>query len=199
MKTRLNMIALFLAIAATALAGPITLTFSGVATGTLGTTSFSDQPFTVSSTGDTSAVFLTSGPDYNLPAIGAVINIAGFSTATFTDATTWLDPQGSGDIIFNDVTLNTELLGFTELFEGLETYQFQTSIGPVSGGFAFIPDVFHNFQNIPTSQGLLTIATTSDNVFTALVPTPEPASTWFAAVGLTAVLLIRKLRTIAVT
>ncbi len=182
MKTRLIIIALFLGIATTMLAGPITLTFSGVASGTFGTTSFSDQPFTVSSTGDTAAVFVTPG-DYNLPAIGAVINITGFSSATFTDATSWIDPQGSGDIIFNDATLNTQLLGFTKLFEGLETYQFQTSIGPVSGGFAFIPDVFHNFQNIPTSQGLLTITTTSDNVFTALVPAPEPASTWLALAG----------------
>ena len=185
------MIALFLSIAATALAGPITLTFSGVATGTLGTTSFTAQPFTVSSTGDTSAVFVTSDPDYNLPAIGAVINIAGFSPATFTDATSWLDPQGSGDIIFNDLTLNTELLGFTALFQGLETYQFQTSIGPVSGGFPFIPNIFANFQNIATSQGLLTITTTSDNVFTAVVPTPEPASVWLAVAGLATVLVIR--------
>ncbi len=192
MKTRLNMIALFLAIAATALAGPITLTFSGVATGTFGTTRFTNQPFTVSSTGDTSAAFVTSGPDYNLPAIGAVINIAGFSAATFTDATSWIDPQGSGDIIFNDATLNTEILGFTELFAGLENYQFQTSIGPVSGGFAFIPDVFENFQNIPTSQGLLTIDSTSANVFTAAIP--EPASVWLFAAGLAALLFVRNRR-----
>lgn len=190
MKTRLNMIALFLCIAAHTLAGPITLTFSGVATGTFGTTSFTNQPFTVSSTGDTSAVFVTSGPDYNLPAIGAVINIAGFSAATFTDATSWIDPQGSGDIIFNDVAQNIRLLGFTELFAGLETYQFQTSIGPVSGGFPFIPNIFPNFQLIPTSQGLLTIATTSNNVFTAVVPTPEPSSSWLALATLAALVLI---------
>jgi hypothetical protein len=196
MKTRLIIIALFLGIATTMFAGPITLTFSGVATGTLGTTSFTAQPFTVSSTGDTSAVFITPGPDYNLPAIGAVINIGGFSPATFTDATSWLDPQGSGDMIFNDAALNIELLGFTKLFEGLETYQFQTSIGPISGGFPFIPNIFANFQNIATSQGLLTITTTSDNVFTAVVPTPEPSSTWLTMAGLASVLLLRIKRSI---
>jgi hypothetical protein len=194
MKTRLNSIALFLGIAITACAGPITLTFSGVATGVLGVTSFSDQPFTVSSTGDTASVFVTSGPDYNLPAVNAGISIAGFSPATFTDATSWIDPQQSGDIIFNDATLGTELLGFTELFQGLEAYQFQTSIGPISGGFAFIPNLFENFQNIPTSQGLLTITMTSANVFTAVVPTPEPSSTWPAVAGLAALLLIRNRR-----
>ncbi len=184
MKTRLNIIALFLGIVATSFGGPITLTFSGVATGILGTTSFTDQAFTVSSQGDTSSVFVTSGPDYNLPAIGAVIDIAGFSSATFTDATSWSDPQGAGDIFFNDATLNVGLLAFTKLFEGLATYQFQTSIGPISGGFPFIPNIFANFQNIATSQGLLTITTTSDNVFTAVAAAPEPTSFSFVLSGL---------------
>jgi hypothetical protein len=198
MKTRVTLIALFLGfLAAPMFGGPIALTFSGVATGILGTTSFTDQPFTVTSQGDTSSVLVTSGPIYNLPAIGAVIEVAGFSPATFTDATSWTDPQGAGDILFNDAALNTGLLAFTRLFVGLETYQFQTSIGPITGGFPFIPNIFENFQNIPTSQGLLTITTTSDNGFTAIVPAPEPASSWLALTGLTAVLLRRMRRLIA--
>src|ERR1700734_1766101 len=160
MKTPLSIV-LFLGFTAmAALGNPIELTFSGVATGTLGTTSFTDASFTVTSTGDTSSVFLTPGPTDNLPAIDASIDIAGFSPATFTDATSWVDPEGSGDIIFNDAALDTELLGFTRLFAGLETYQFQNSIGPIGGGFPFIPNIFENFQNIPTSQGLLTITMT---------------------------------------
>jgi hypothetical protein len=195
MKTILSSVSLLLGFTATVVFGnPISLTFSGVATGTLGTTSFTDADFTVTSTGDTSSVFVTPGPIDNLSAIGATIDITGFSPATFTDATSWADPQGSGDIIFNDATLNTEILGFTRLFEGLETYQFQNSIGPISGGFPFIPNIFENFQNIPTSQGLLTITTTSDNVFTAVVATPEPASPWLALAGLSAIFIIGRRR-----
>ena|SRR5580693_7187572 len=184
MKTPLVLL-LFLGFTATVAVGnPISLTFSGIATGTLGTTSFTNEPFTVTSTGNTSSVFVVSGPIDELPAIGATIDIGGFSPASFTDATAWADPEGSGDIEFNDATLNTPVLAFTRLFAGLETYQFQTSIGPVSGGFAFVPDIFENFQNIPTSEGLLTITLTSANVFTAVVPTPEPATPWLAMASL---------------
>ena len=186
MKTPLSL-ALFLGLTAMAAFGdPIALTFSGVATGTLGTTSFTDVSFTVTSAGNTSSVFVTPGPDDNLPAIGATINITGFSPATFTDATSWVDPEGSGDIIFNDATLNTQILGLTHLFAGLETYQFQNSIS-VLGGIPFIPNIFENFQNIPTSQGLLTITMTSNYAFSAVVATPEPASPWLAVMSLGAV------------
>ncbi len=194
MKFTPSSFALFPGFAAAAFGNPITLTLSGVATGTLGSTSFTNAPFTVTSGGNTSAMFVTPGPFDNLPAIGAAIDITGFSPATFTDATSWVDPEGSGDITFEDATLRTESLGFTRLFAGLETYHFQNSIGPITGGFPFIPDVFENFQNIPTSEGLLTITMTSANVFTAVVPTPEPALLWFALAGLSAVIFGRTKR-----
>jgi hypothetical protein len=98
-----------------------------------------------------------------------------------------------GDILFNDTTLNAALLGFTKLFAGLEAYQFQTSIGPVSGGFPFTPNIFETFQNIPTSGGLLTITMTSNNSFTADV-TAEPASAWLALGGLGVVVLLARVR-----
>jgi hypothetical protein len=180
MKPRLSLVVLLLGSSVTAAFGePIELTLSGLATGTLGAISFTNDPFTVITGGDTGSVFL-GPPGEELAAADATINIAGFSVATFTDATSWVDPQGSGDIIFNDVTQNIELLGFTRLFEGLETYEFQTSIGPISGGFPFLPNVFENFLNIPTSEGSLSITMTSDNVFTAVVATPEPAGFWLA-------------------
>lgn len=178
-----------------AFSNPIALTFSGVATGTFGSTSFTDAPFTVTSGGDTSSVFVTTDPADNLPAIGATIDITGFAPAIFTDATLWVDPEGAGDITFGDATLGILILGFTHLFAGLETYQFQNSISVV-GGFPFIPDIFANFQNIPTNEGLLTITTTSDNVFTAVVSTPEPASLWFTLAAGSAVIFGRLRRSI---
>jgi hypothetical protein len=171
----------------------IELTFSGMATGTLGAISFTNEPFSVTSGGNTGSVFVTPGPVDELPAIGAIIDITGFSPASFTDATSWADPEGSGDITFNDATLNTELLGFTHLFAGLETYQFQTSIGPIVGGFPFIPNIFENFQNIPTSQGLLTITMTANNAFTAIVAAPEPASLWLACGAISATVILGRI------
>lgn len=176
-----------------ALGNPIALTFSGLATGTLGSTSFTNASFNVISSGDTASV-LADGSIEELPAIGAAIDIDGFLPASFTDPTAWADPQGSGDIEFMDATLNTPILAFTQLFQGLERYQFQTSIGPITGGFPFIPNVFENFQNIPTSEGLLTITLTANNQFSAVVATPEPASPWLALAGLGAVVLFGHLR-----
>jgi hypothetical protein len=173
---------------------PVELTLSGVATGTFGAIPFINDPFTVTAGGDTGSVFLAPGLGDELPATGATINLAGFSPAAFTDATSWIDPQGSGDIIFNDVTRNAELLGFTHLFAGLETYQFQSSIGPIVGGFPFLPNIFENFLDIPTSEGLLTITMTSDNAFAAVVATPEPASLRFALAVLSAAIVLGQIR-----
>jgi hypothetical protein len=190
-KALLSHLAVLLGFSATVFGNQITLTYSGFATGTLGPTSFTDKPFTVTSGGDTSSVFVTGGSIYELPAVNASIDIAGFSSAVFTDSTSWTDPQGAGDVIFNDATLDAGLLGMTKLFAGLETYQFQTSIGPISGGFPFDPNIFETFQDIPTSDGLLSITMTSENSFTAVV-TPEPASPWLALAGLGAAVLLSK-------
>lgn len=194
MKPLLSNVVLLLGFSAVAFSNPITLTFSGLATGTLGSTSFTDAPFTVTSDGDTGSVFVTSGSIEELPAIGATIDIDGFLPASFTDPSVWADPQGSGDIEFMDATLNTPILAFTQLFQGLETYQFQSSIGPITGGFPFIPNIFDNFENIPTSEGLLSVTLTSENVFSAIVATAEPASPWLALAGLCAVVLFGRLR-----
>lgn len=184
----LSLLLLFGSVTTAALAAPVMFTFSGFATGTFNATAFTNAAFTVTSSGDTSSVFVVSGSVYEVPALSASIDINGFATALFSDSTFWADPQGSGDIEFGDATLNTVLLGFTQLFQGLETYQFQTSIGPISSGIVFSPNIFENFQNIATSQGSLTITSTSSNTFTAVV-VPEPASGWFAAAGLAALLL----------
>ena len=92
------------------------------------------------------------------------------------------------------MTRNAELLGFTRLFAGLETYQFQNSIGPISDGFPFLPNIFENFSNTPTSEGLLTIRMTSDNAFTAVVATPEPASLRVVLAGLSVAIVLGRMR-----
>ena len=177
-----------------ALGSSIMLTYSGNATGILGATAFTNAAFTVTSFADTASVTIMGGPTYEIAATSSTIAIAGLGTAGFSDSTFWSDPQGSGDIIFNDAVTNQALLGFVELFAGLETYQFTTSIGPVSSGFAFVPNLFPTFQNIPTSLGLLTINSTSNELFSASVlATPEPAL-GLSVAGLFAALLLRRLR-----
>ena len=184
--------------ASAALAGPITYTMNATATGTFAGTAFTDAAITVTSIADTSNVFVASGtpPDvnYEVIAFNSSISIAGFATATFTDQTYWYDPNGAGDIIFGDVKTGVGLdgiLGFTRLFVGLESYNLESSFGPVSSPFDFETSVFDDFRNIPTSGGSLSLVA-SDDTFTAVAATPEPGTFLVAALGLFGVLVSKR-------
>jgi hypothetical protein len=66
-------------------ADPITYTVTDTASGSLGSSNFTDQDVTVTFTGDTSNVTQQDGdPSYN-PLGVATIDIAGLGTFTFTD------------------------------------------------------------------------------------------------------------------
>jgi hypothetical protein len=172
-----------------AFANPITYTMTATATGTLGGTPFTGAAIVVTSFADTSNAFVASftGPNANYEniAFSSTISITGFATATFTHQTFWLDPNGAGDIIFGDVDAagGGEILGFTKLFAGLETYNLQSSFGPVSSPFVFETSVFNQFQNIATSGGSLSLVASNDT-FTAVEIIPEPASFPIAGLGL---------------
>src|SRR5580698_2715369 len=130
-------------------AEPITYTFTTTGTGTFAGTSFTNAAITVTSTADTTGVvsYLVGGdPVFDNYPTSTTLNIAGFAPATFTDPTFWEDPNDSGDIIFGVVDGSTglafcsdchALLGFTALFSGLESYDLETSFGPVSSPFDF--------------------------------------------------------------
>ena len=110
-------------------AGQITFTMTADVTGTLGATPFTDALLTVTSVADTSGVFVTGGIFYELIATSSTVSIAGVtgSPATFTGATFWEDPNGSGDILFGDasggsgfgcVAAGCPILGFVNFVSG---------------------------------------------------------------------------------
>jgi hypothetical protein len=173
----------------TLLASPITLTFSGTATGNLAGTEFTNAPYVLTSTGDTDSVIETFAqcmpsnpacPIFTLPVASSQIAIQGLPVAVFTDPTAWTDPNFSGDIIFEDA--GSRILGITVLFEGLENYNLQSSFGPVFSSIDFETQFFHAFQNIPTTQGTLSLVAMNET-FVAVV-TPEPASSTLAILGM---------------
>jgi hypothetical protein len=184
-------------------AGPITYTFTTTGTGTLAGAAFTDAAITITSNADTSdVVSYLSGTEVfdNFPT-STTLNIAGFAPATFTDPTFWEDPNGSGDIIFGIVDTPTgfafctgcqALLGFTALFSGLETYDLESSFGPVSSPVDFETMFFDTFQNISTSEGTLSLVASNDT-FTAVTASPEPASVWLVGLGLAGLLGAHKL------
>jgi hypothetical protein len=182
-----------------AVCSPIVYSFTGSASGTLGTTAFSNASFTVTSAGDTSLVTLAPGSIYQVQVSSSMITIAGLPSATFLGPTYWGDPQGSGDIIFGNspITIGTGLLGITRLMVGLETYNLESSFGPVFSPVDFESSIFMNFQNIATSQGGLTLVA-SNETFTATAaatPTPEPLSLLLLGVGLVLLPVARKVST----
>lgn len=203
--------------------GPITFTMTATVSGTLGTTSFTDALLTVTSIADTSDVTVIGGasPDlvYAVTALDSTVSIAGVtpsgSPATFTGATYWEDPNGSGDIIFGDASggagfgcdpgVGCPILGFVNFFTGppyLTYYELDSSIGPVSGN-DFPVAVFDAFENIPTSDGLLSIpqslnsaesnnTVTEDFMETFVANTPEPSSLFLAIMPLASYWLLRR-------
>jgi hypothetical protein len=184
-------------------AEPITYTFTTTGTGTFAGTAFTDAAITVTSNADTSGVvsYLSGTEIFDNFPTSTTLNIAGFAPATFTDPTFWEDPNQSGDIIFGIVDTSAglafcnnchALLGMTALFSGLETYNLETSFGPVSSAFDFESNAFNTFQNISTSEGTLSLVASNDT-FTAVTASPEPASLWLAGLGLAGLLGAHKL------
>jgi len=202
---RLFRLALAAALGLTAaIAGPITFNMTTTATGTLNGVGFTSALLTVTSIADTSLVTVSGtspDQDYELIAGVSTVSITGFATPlTFTDPMFFEDPNSSGDIIFGDTTHGTgignAILGFTNPTpgSGLLTYNLESSFGPASGGFDFGVSAFHNFNNVPTSGGLLSVTAASNDVFTAATATPEPASFLIGGLGMLGLLAVRRRR-----
>src|SRR5215472_8370738 len=94
---------LLVALAQPASAQTLKYVFTGTASGTVGSTSFTNAPLTVSTTGDTSNVVLT-GTIYvlNVPPGGASFSIGGVGSGTFSDATDVFDNQ---TVVFPNQTI----------------------------------------------------------------------------------------------
>lgn len=169
-------------------AAPITFLFTGIGTGTLGDTPFTNAAFTITALADTLNIeFATFGA--TTPAVlssSTTISITGLSTATFTT------PQR----IFNNQPL--AIVGVNkpsppssdryDIFNAtLGTYTLATAFGPVSGSVVAI-----GLTGVPTNLGTLDLTPDSLNgTFQAIsgdvaAVAPEPGSIALVSVGLAA-------------
>jgi hypothetical protein len=153
-------------------AATITYTFSGDATGTAGYTSFSNEPFTISLTTDTSDIGSVTccSSDLSTPAsIASTVTIQGVGTGCFIDT----------DSVF--VNPSEETIGIWHYNEpdwldivtsAALTYNLQTSIGPITPSA-----VFGNVQMkggyMQSSLGSLAFSSVSDVTFSAAVANPQ--------------------------
>jgi len=147
-------------------ADPITYTESAIASGSLGSNSFSNAPITVTVFADTLGVSCAGGLCTNNGTTSvSVVGIPG--TATFTDF-----PVGvfaSSGAVFAGVSDvgNTVLDTVASVFA---TYSLTTSIGPITG-----PVLFNSGLAFPTSEGNFILNSISGNQSTfsaSVVPGP---------------------------
>ena len=186
------------ALTATMLGGPpdvfgntITVTQTGVGTGTIGTTPFTAADFTITSIADTDSR-VQSGKAFGLPNESASILIDGVGSYQFITPTAIFVNNGSGEPGFQE-TASEPQGGPYDLFDGPQnsaflTWGMQTSIGPISG----TAELIQWFGEVQTSGGILNfqIAGSVPSTFQATVCTssrtlhPRPA--WCRPLGLVA-------------
>src|SRR5437763_698639 len=99
-------IGMFIAFVTTALCAPIRYTFTGIATGTLGTLPFTAAPFAITTITDTDLVAsVSTGCPNSFEVPGTyTVSVMGLPSATFTDSMAVGVCQAAGDIYFVDNT-----------------------------------------------------------------------------------------------
>ncbi len=115
---------------ASAVASPITYTFSGTATGTLGTTPFTNAPITVNAVGDTATV--TNGGVLCNSLSSVTFTIGGVGSGTITDLIGIFDNQGN-----SAVGLQRGVCGGADVMDifapAFASYNLTSPMGTVTG------------------------------------------------------------------
>ena len=147
---------------------PITYTFTGTGTGNIDGTPFTDAPYTVTMSGDTSAVI-----PFVIPVVGfaaftnpttGTIAVQGIGVATITEPNMHVAryPSASGQTAFFWRPYSETFLDASN--PALTGYTLITPIGPVLG--SEVPDT-SDFMNIASDLGAITMTSSSPVTFQA--------------------------------
>jgi hypothetical protein len=176
----MRLLVLICAVSGALLGGPITATFNFTFSGTVNSTAFTDAAVTITAVGDTGSNTGT----FIMHPTSTTIAIAGFSLATVTGADYVGVNQGIKTIFFGSTSDLAQFFG--------PTVQSVPAPKLVGSNWATL--------GLNTSIGVVKVTDESGNAtFQAVVgsstaPTPEPATMWFAGVGLAMVVSRRLLR-----
>jgi uncharacterized protein (TIGR03437 family) len=158
-----------------AVASPITYTFSGTATGTAGTTSFTNAAFSVAVTANTGSVANNGSSFYQrvLPGV-ATIYVAGIGAGSFSTAINIFADNGFG----GRVSFNTGSPLITVMDQALSSsvllgYDLATPIGPIGPQAGNNPST-SDWTSIPTSLGAVTLTSLNNVTFLAKAGLPAP-------------------------
>jgi hypothetical protein len=177
MKMSMLMLPMLLGTTVIYAGGPITYTFTQTATGTVGSTPFTNATLTITVVGNTSGVVYAGGPssNYNFAysANVATVSISGVGSGTLTNAGAVEDNQavfGGSAGLFDSgggmqFTVEDALIGGS----ALATYALATTIGPLGPQATVSP-----WGPIPTSLGTLTVTSASNLTFQATASSTVP-------------------------
>jgi hypothetical protein len=176
-------------------ATPIIFTEQGVGSGSLGGQAFSNQTFTITASGDTSArQAVSSGSGFFINDTSASIMLGTLGTFTFSTPTTFFVNNGTDNrnpsIGFRRAgTLGLDLTEFGPE-AAFKTWDMTTSIGPISDARGFLLQWGSNFGTVIVNGGTalqFNDATAVPTVFKATV-LPEPSTLALLGIGALALL-----------
>lgn len=158
-----------LTVAGLAAAVPITMTFEGTGTGTVGATPFTDASFIVTLTIETDNNGLFEGdPDTPVTEWApATVDIDGIGLASFS-ATKRVFCNQSAEVLGLNNSVAFDLIDIDS--PQFATYDLTTGFGPV---FDANPSAWYQFVNVPTNLGDVTFTDMSDVTFTAVLAASE--------------------------
>jgi len=184
---------------ATAFGGPIlTYTFTGTATGMIGSTPFTSAALTVSGTADASAVTCSAGIcGLDLAAGVASFTIGGIGSGTFSDASYFFDNQNNGGAGFGEFrpppyccdTIDIEDSSVSSTV--FASYNLQSAIGPI-GPQASDP-VVYLWGILNTSLGASSVTSFSNYTFQVTAAgVPEPSTFALLGAGLAGLVMVAR-------
>jgi hypothetical protein len=175
LKTLLLIVSLLISLGMTSgTAQALTVTVTGIGSGSLGGTSFTNAAFTILAEADQSDVSVI-GDGYRVDNSTTSIDIAGLGVATLGDSLAEEDvtnPSGPDNFAIADFTVGNAILVSTN--PSFASYDFSSSLGPVTGSTSLSPAAIFG-----TNLGGLTL--TSSGNTTVTVDAPEPAFLFLAA------------------
>lgn len=165
-----------LATAAPAVAVPITYAITGVGTGTVGPTAFTDKAYLICIATDTAQVASEGGTNL-VTTTTTNITITDLGSTLVTEAVGFVVAQPSGQAAFLRVAGLADLLTMTD--PAFQAYGATSAFGPIAN---LVPTNLGQFTNLQTSLGAMALTSSGNVTFQAtLGPCPPlvapPAAT----------------------